>query len=152
MKKLRNTLAERRIARWERRAWLVCAERGRLFVMAFAGKDFKDTVVGVQHYCARRPYRGRGVPARGCWTRRRTDHQELQRAVCRVGRAAEWASLSVKGAMSMRHLNLRRWHEEVYYRFQLAYGCLCRRCGNGDEQLVPAMIPGEVLVRAAVDG
>ena len=65
------------------------AERGRLFVMAFAGEDFKGTVVGVQHYCGRRPCRGRAAPVRGCWTRCRKDHQELRRAVCRVGRTAE---------------------------------------------------------------
>ena len=84
------------------------AKRGRLFVMALAGEDFegvagnaKDDAVGLidsdtppttvcaRSCCDRRPCRGRGVPARGCWIHRRTDRQELQRAVCRVGRTAE---------------------------------------------------------------
>ena len=85
------------------------AKRGRLVVMAFTGEDFKgiiddskddavglvdantppSVIVGVRSCCDRHPCRGRGVPARGCWIHRRTDRQELQRAVCRVGRTAE---------------------------------------------------------------
>lgn len=53
------------------------------------GRDPRRQSSRVRSCCDRHPCRGRGVPAHGCWIRCRTDRQELQRAVCRVGRTAE---------------------------------------------------------------